>query len=539
MNPIALENPLPRWHCNLAMSINSMGLPNAGRRQRPQVPQAPDHGATGMSFDDTRQVLERLSQIPAGQSPAYDTESMRKYLELISGIVKVPWGVKLPPFFDPVHFEVAQLTVEASSDLRGMAVVMRKLVSKKKRRFEWGGFDLDLSYITDRIIAMGFPSESIEGLYRNKMTDVVKFLDALHKDHYKVYNLCTERKYDHSKFYGRVAEYAFDDHDAPTLELVGRFCADVGSWLDAHAENVAVVHCKAGKGRTGTMIACFMLWSRVSRTASEAMRVYGQKRTTNGKGVTIPSQQRFVRYFGQCLARADGSYAEAGTEGERLAHPAVAGVGSPAGSPRGGIAQESRRYSSLPLSLILPPVTAVVLKRIEMHTVPRVEHGHCEPWIAINQRNMTVYKSKPLKGSRGDGVMSIPCDNTIISNETRIQFFHKTSKCKMFAFTIHTAFVGENLCLWKHDLDAACKDTSHKTFSPNFYIQLFFKEFSNDDEEDAVRCCTCGKIINKGDLSVHCGQNAWHWSCTFCSSCKQHVGDKCTFDSSDQPLCVR
>eukprot|EP00727_Mastigamoeba_balamuthi_P004201 m51a1_g13779 putative transforming growth factor beta-1-induced transcript 1 protein (499) ;mRNA; r:291038-292831 len=152
---------------------------------------------------------------------------------------------------------------------------------------------------------------------------------------------------------------------------------------------------------------------------------------------------------------------------------------------------------------------------------------------------MTVYKSKPLKGSRGDGVMSIPCDNTIISNETRIQFFHKTSKCKMFAFTIHTAFVGENLCLWKHDLDAACKDTSHKTFSPNFYIQLFFKEFSNDDEEDAVRCCTCGKIINKGDLSVHCGQNAWHWSCTFCSSCKQHVGDKCTFDSSDQPLCVR
>eukprot|EP00727_Mastigamoeba_balamuthi_P003130 m51a1_g12814 putative dihydroorotate dehydrogenase (221) ;mRNA; r:2676-3338 len=77
-----------------------------------------------MSFDDTRQVLERLSQIPAGQYDliefnlscpnvpgkpqiAYDTESMRKYLELISGIVKVPWGVKLPPFFDPVHFEVA------------------------------------------------------------------------------------------------------------------------------------------------------------------------------------------------------------------------------------------------------------------------------------------------------------------------------------------------------------------------------------------------------------------------------------------------
>jgi hypothetical protein len=35
----------------------------------------------------------------------------------------------------------------------------RNLVSKQKRRFTQDGFDLDLSYITESIIAMGIPSQ--------------------------------------------------------------------------------------------------------------------------------------------------------------------------------------------------------------------------------------------------------------------------------------------------------------------------------------------------------------------------------------------
>ena len=49
---------------------------------------------------------------------------------------------------------------------------IRTVVSGKKNRFCEGGYNLDLTYVTSRIVAMAFPAEGIEGMYRNPIDQV-------------------------------------------------------------------------------------------------------------------------------------------------------------------------------------------------------------------------------------------------------------------------------------------------------------------------------------------------------------------------------
>lgn len=76
---------------------------------------------------------------------------------------------------------------------------------------------------------------------------------------------------------------------------------DIESWLGANDRNVAGIHCKAGKGRTGVVICCYLLHSKSAESTEKAIKFFGEKRTTNGKGVTIPSQKRYIDYYSRAL----------------------------------------------------------------------------------------------------------------------------------------------------------------------------------------------------------------------------------------------
>lgn len=148
--------------------------------------------------------------------------------------------------------------------------------------------------------------------------------------HYKVYNLCCEKEYDEGSF-ELCARYGHHDHNPPPFQVHRRsfapkffllccsfplanstllrtqmmveFCKDAVEYIGKDPKNVAVVrplccalrvfpvsltektllvwcqiHCKAGKGRTGTVIAA-LLQHQDDNDHIQALNVFGKART--------------------------------------------------------------------------------------------------------------------------------------------------------------------------------------------------------------------------------------------------------------------
>lgn len=49
---------------------------------------------------------------------------------------------------------------------------LRKIVSGKRKRFQDDKYNLDITFITDRVAGMSFPASGFEQCYRNNINDV-------------------------------------------------------------------------------------------------------------------------------------------------------------------------------------------------------------------------------------------------------------------------------------------------------------------------------------------------------------------------------
>ncbi|OXH25658.1 hypothetical protein J008_05310 [Cryptococcus neoformans] len=140
---------------------------------------------------------------------------------------------------------------------------IRKLVSGNKARFidPEAAVNLDLVYVTDRIIIMGYPATGVAALYRNKRRDVLKFITSRHGEKWWIWNLCPlyENAYSPESMHNRVSRYPFPDHHPPPLPLLPLAVREMTAWLEGDEERVAIIHCKAGKGRSGTLLCSYLL----------------------------------------------------------------------------------------------------------------------------------------------------------------------------------------------------------------------------------------------------------------------------------------
>ncbi|CAG5135303.1 unnamed protein product [Candidula unifasciata] len=358
-------------------------------------------------------------------------------LIVIGRVVRIIRVVRIVYFMMVQHRQVARAT--------------RQMVSQNKRRYQKDGFDLDLCYITERVIAMSFPSKGLMALYRNPVAEVARFFNTKHKGHYRIYNLCSERDYNESLFFHNVERVFIDDHNVPKLREMLDFTANAREWMAADKQNVIAIHCKGGKGRTGTMICIWLIDCGLLESAQESLQYFGDRRTDLSKGSTFqgvetPSQSRYVQYY------------------ERLKN-------------------EFNRQ--------LPPKKVLKLTSITITGINSVGNGDgSDLFMELRQDGLPIYECNlgtkmncEVEKFPNDDVLLIKLQNTPnIQGDIKIMFKTHSKhipigydKCP-FYFWFYTSFIEDNqLYIPRDDLDNPHKKKTHHVFRENFGVELHFE----------------------------------------------------------------
>ncbi|XP_071125731.1 phosphatidylinositol 3,4,5-trisphosphate 3-phosphatase TPTE2-like [Mytilus edulis] len=339
---------------------------------------------------------------------------------------------------------------------RHVAAASRRVISQNKRRYQKDGFDLDLCYITERVIAMSFPSKGMMAMYRNPVEEVARFFNTKHKDHYRIYNLCSERDYDETLFHNRVERIFIDDHNVPRVREMIEFCDNAREFMAQDQQNVISIHCKGGKGRTGTMICVWLIECGLFDGAEESLEYFGDRRTdlSVGKkfqGVETPSQSRYVGYFEKVKKKLDGKVP----------------------------AQVPKKISTIKIFNITGVGNADG-KDLSMEI--RVDG------LLIYECNLGQNINCTLNKLPEDDSIEVKLENVpVLTDDVKVRFFSSDKNvpkiydhCAFF-FWFHTAFIEDNrLVLTREELDNPHKKEGQKFYHEKLMVEVLFEDHKED-----------------------------------------------------------
>uniref|UniRef100_A0A3B4G7F7 Auxilin n=1 Tax=Pundamilia nyererei TaxID=303518 RepID=A0A3B4G7F7_9CICH len=152
--------------------------------------------------------------------------------------------------------------------------------------------ELDIAYITSRIIVMTYPVESVQIGYQNHVEDIRSFLDSRHADHYTVFNL-SQRNYRGAKFSNRVSECNWPSRQAPSLHNLFAVCKNMYNWLKQNPKNVCVITCSDGRAPSGVLVCAMFCFCHLFNNPVPAMQLLSAKRPGSG---LWPSHRRYIGY---------------------------------------------------------------------------------------------------------------------------------------------------------------------------------------------------------------------------------------------------
>lgn len=152
--------------------------------------------------------------------------------------------------------------------------------------------ELDIAYITTRIIVMTYPAESVQIGYQNHVEDIRSFLDSRHADHYTVFNL-SQRNYRGAKFSNRVSECNWPSRQAPSLHNLFAVCKNMHNWLKQNPKNVCVITCSDGRAPSGVLVCAMFCFCHLFNNPIPAMQLLSAKRPGSG---LWPSHRRYIGY---------------------------------------------------------------------------------------------------------------------------------------------------------------------------------------------------------------------------------------------------